>query len=128
MSNGSGAKDSDWAAMLAAMGTISMASHATTQSGSGVPTAIGNFELTSSSQRIFHKLGTAYDYANNMYQVNAKTLADNIIEVEIQFQDNADGGGDPNISGDILSSITHRRPSGTYVSIPSPTYNNTSEL
>lgn len=128
LSNGSGAKDSDWAGMLAAMGTISMASHATTQSGSGVPTAIGNFELTSSSQRIFHKLGTAYDYANNMYTVNAKTLADNIIEFEIQFQDNADGGGDPNVSGDILSSITHRRPSGTYVSIPSPIYNNTSEL
>ena len=128
LSNGSGAKDSDWASMLAAMGTISMASHATTQSGSGVPTAIGNFELTSASQRIFHKLGTAYDYANNMYTVNAKTLADNIIEFDIQFQDNADGGGDPNVSGDILSSITHRRPSGTYVSIPSPTYNNTTEL
>ena len=128
LSNGSGAKDSDWASMLAAMGTISIASHATTQSGSGVPTAIGNFELTSASQRIFHKLGTAYDYANNMYTVNAKTLADNIIEFDIQFQDNADGGGDPNISGDILSSITHRRPSGTYVSIPSPTYNNTTEL
>ena len=53
---------------------------------------------------------------------------DNIIEFDIQFQDNADGGGDPNVTGDILSSITHRRPSGTYVSVPSPTYNNTSEL
>ena len=51
-----------------------------------------------------------------------------MLEFDIQFQDNADGGGDPNISGDILSSITHRRPSGTYVSIPSPTYNNTTEL
>tara|TARA_Y200000002_G_C22601739_1_gene629864 strand:- start:316 stop:1215 length:900 start_codon:yes stop_codon:yes gene_type:complete len=128
LSNGSGGKDSDWASMLAAMGTISMASHATTQTGAGVPTAIGNFELTSSSQRIFHKLGTAYDYQNNMYTVNARTLADNIIEFNIEFQDNADGGGDPNVTGDILSSITHRRPSGTYVSVPSPTYNNTSEL
>ena len=26
------------------------------------PTAIGNFELTGTSQRIFRKLGTAYDY------------------------------------------------------------------
>ena len=128
LSNGTSGKDSDWASMLSAMGTISFASHATTQTGSGVPTAIGNFELTSSSQRIFHKLGTAYDYANNMYTVNAKTLADNIIEFDVQFQDNADGGGDPNVTGDILSSITHRRPSGTYVSVPSPTYNNTSEL
>lgn len=128
LSNGSGGKDADWASMLAAMGTISMASHATTQTGSGVPTSIGNFELTGTSQRIFHKLGTAYDYQNNMYQINARTLADNIIEFDIQFQDNADGGGDPNVTGDILSSITHRRPSGTYVSVPSPTYNNTSEL
>lgn len=128
LSNGSGNKDSDWASMLAAMGTVSIASHATTQTGAGVPTAIGNFELTSSSQRIFHKLGTAYDYQNNMYTVNARTLADNIIEFNIEFQDNADGGGDPNVTGDILSSITHRRPSGTYVSVPSPTYNNTSEL
>ena len=91
--------------MLAGMGTISNGIHATTQTGSGVPTAIGNFELTGTSQRIFHKLGTAYDYQNNMYTVNARTLADNVIEFDIQFQDNADGGGDPNVTGDILSPI-----------------------
>jgi len=128
LSGGTGAKDSDWAAMLAAMGTISIGPHATTQTGTGVPTAIGNFELTSTSQRLFHKLGTAYDYSNNMFQVNAKTLADNIVEIEIQYQDNADGGGDPNISGTIVSAITHRRPSGTYVSTPSPTYANVTLL
>jgi|TARA_B110000285_G_scaffold233024_1_gene305616 hypothetical protein len=128
LTSGSSAKDSDWATMLSAMGTITIASHATTQSGTGVPTAVGNFELTSTSQRLFHKLGTAYDYSNNMFQVNAKTIDSDKIEIEIQLQDNADGGGDPNVTGTITSSITHRRPSGTYVSIPSPTYSNTTLL
>ena len=126
---GSGAKDSDWGAMLAAIGTVKIGSHATTQTGSGTPTAVGNYELTSTSQRIFHKLGVAYQYDDNMYIVNAKTLADNIIEIEIQFQDNAAyGQADENVTGTIVSAITHRRPSGTYVSVPSPTYANVTLL
>ena len=44
-----------------------------------------------------------------MYTVNARTLADNVIEFDIQFQDNADGGGDPNVTGDILSPNRPRR-------------------
>ena len=49
-----------------------------------------------------------------MYTVNARTLADNVIEFDIQFQDNADGGGDPNVTGDILSYQFQTTP-GTYV-------------
>jgi|TARA_B110000858_G_scaffold151237_1_gene172190 hypothetical protein len=126
LSNGSNAKDSDWANMLAAIGTIKIGSHATTQTGSGSGTAIGNYELTATSQRIFHKLGVAYQYDDNIYIVNAKTLADNVIQIEIQYQDiHPNGAGvDPNITGTIVSAITQRRASGSSVTTPSPTYTN----
>jgi hypothetical protein len=112
--------------MLAAIGTIKIGSHATTQTGSGSGTAIGNYELTATSQRIFHKLGVAYQYDDNIYIVNAKTLADNVIQIEIQYQDiHPNGAGvDPNITGTIVSAITQRRASGSSVTTPSPTYTN----
>ncbi len=129
LSGGSNAKDTDWASLLSAMGTISVASHATTQSGSGVPTAIGNFELTTTFQRLFHKFGGG-GYGSNMFIVNGKAPDDKTIQLQMMYQDNhPDGGGaDPNITGTITSAVTQRRPSGTYVSVTSPTYTNISTL
>jgi|TARA_B110000263_G_C15255697_1_gene486380 hypothetical protein len=129
LSDGTNAKDADWASLLSAMGTISIGLHATTHTGSGVPTAIGNYELTSSYQRLFHKLGGG-GYGDNIFIINGKASADNVIEVEIQYQDNHPSGSgvDPNITGTVVSSIIQRRASGTYVSVPSPTYNNITTL
>ena len=125
LSGGSNAKDTDWASLLSGMGTISIASHATTSTGTGTPTAIGNFELTTTHQRLFHRYG-AGGYGANIFFINAKANTDNVIEIEIQYQDNhpSGGGADPNITGTITSAITQRRPSGSYVSVTSPTYTN----
>ena len=74
---------------------------------------------------MFHRYG-AGGYGANIFFINAKANTDNVIEIEIQYQDNhpSGGGADPNITGTITSAITQRRPSGSYVSITSPTYNN----
>jgi len=125
LSSGTNAKDSDWANLLAGMGTISVDSHATTSSGTGVQTAIGSFELTATYQRLFHRNG-AGGYGENIFIINGKLLADNIIQLEMQYQDNhpSGGGADPNITGVIVSAITQRRASGTNVTTPTPVYTN----
>ena len=129
LSGGSNAKDTDWASLLSSMGTISIGSHATTQTGSGTPTAIGNFELTTTYQRLFHRFGGG-GYGANVFLLDGKAPSNNVIQVLMEYQDNHPSGGysDPNITGTITNSVTQRRPSGSYVSVSSPTYTNISTL
>lgn len=139
LSNGSGSKDNDWATMLSNMGTISFAYNSTTATGSGTSTAIGNYQLTTNLQTIFTKNGSSV-YAENAYVIKAKELSSSQIEFRIEFQDNDIGEGlnppgyipiDENvlyISGTITSSVTQRRATGSYVSVPSPSYTNTATL
>lgn len=139
LSNGSGSKDNDWATMLSNMGTIIFAYNTTTATGSGTPSAIGNFQLTTSLQTLFTKNGSSV-YAENAYVVKAKELTSSKIEFRIEFQDNDVGEGlnppgfvpiDENvqyISGTLTSSVTQRRATGSYVSVPSPSYTNTADL
>lgn len=139
LSNGSGAKDSDWATMLSNMGTISFAYTNTSATGSGTGTAIGNYDLTSSYQKVFEKAGSGV-YAENKYIIRARSTANNTIDFNIRFEDNDVGEGDTGpgyipidenvlyISGTILSTVQQKRATGSYVSTTSPTYTNTSDL
>ena len=128
LSSGSGSKDADWAALLSGIGTVSFAIHATTSTGNGTPSAIGNFELTTTAQTVFQKSGSAYNYDENLFRITAKEIDSRIIEFDIRFQDDSVGDPDENVTGTLTSSITQRRPSGIYVSVPSPTYSTTVEL
>ena len=128
LSNGAGSKDADWAGLLSGIGIVSFAIHATTSSGNGTPSAIGNFELTSTHQTVFQKSGSAYNYDENLFRITAKEVDSRIIEFDIRFQDDSGGTPDENVTGTLTSTITQRRASGIYVSVPSPTYSNTVEL
>lgn len=136
LSGGSGSKDTNWATMLTNMGTVSFAYNSTTATGSGTPSAIGNFQLTTTYQVVFEKNGTSV-YAENAYIIKAKEVSANQIQFAVEFQDNDLGEGlnppgyvpiDENVTGTITSTITQRRASGSYVSVTSPSYTNTATL
>ena len=139
LSNGSGAKDSDWATMLSNMGTIEFTYLNTQSTGSGTGSAIGNYDLTTSFQTIFQKSGSGV-YAENLYQIRARSQSNNTIDFRIDFQDNDVGEGlnPPDfapidedvqyISGTLTSTIQQKRATGNYVSVASPQYTNTATL
>jgi hypothetical protein len=123
------AKSNDWASMLTAMGTISMGYTATTSTGSGTASSIGNFDLTSSYQTIFRKPGTGV-YAANDYYISAKANSATQLEFTLLFQEEA--AGNPNfdevVNGTLVSSAKFKRPSGAYVTLPAPSFVTVSSL
>jgi hypothetical protein len=149
LTGGSGSKDTDWQTILTNMGTIKFDHTATTSTGTGTGTAIGNYDLTSTYQTLFTKAGSAAVYSENEYEVRAKENSGSIIEFEVRFEDNdtgdqqpnsdsvggGDDGQDPagpavdeNVGGTLDSTIRQRRATGSNVSVPSPSYANTSTL
>jgi len=120
-----GSKDTDWATLLANMGTIKFNYTDTSATGTGTGSAIGNYDLTGTYQQIFIKTGSGV-YAENDYNINARSPTATTIQFRAQFRD--DDAGDPdvdeNIDGDITSTIQQYRPSGLYVNVASPSYAN----
>ena len=139
LSNGSGAKDNDWATMINNMGTVKFGYTNTSSTGSGTGSAIGNYDLTGTYQTIFEKSGSGV-YAENLYKIRARSTANNTIDFNIRFEDNDVGEGvnppdfvpvDENvqyISGTLLSTVQQKRATGSFVSVSSPSYSNTSNL
>jgi uncharacterized protein (DUF1330 family) len=125
-------KNNSWQTMLTNMGSIKMTYNATTNSGSntGVTTSsIGYLNLTTSQQRIFQKLTETPTYSPNQYDIYANINGGgDAITFSIQFADlssqpNAPWGTDENVTGTLVSTVQGYRPSGTAVSIPSPSTN-----
>jgi hypothetical protein len=126
----SGAKSVDWANMLSAMGTIKFDYTSTYASGSGTGTNIGNFDLTSTYQQVFTKIGSGV-YVENDYNIKAKAISTNVIEFLIEFRDdNAPGGYgiDENVNGTLTSRLGTTRASGLYVNVAAPTLITTDAL
>ena len=117
------AKSNDWASMLSNMGTIAMGYTATTSTGTGTVTSIGNFDLTSSNQVIFRKPGTGV-YSANDYYVYAKANSATQLEFTLQFQEEAAGNPnfDEQVNGTLVNSVKFKRPSGSYVTLPAPSF------
>ena len=117
------AKSNDWASMLTNMGTIAMGYTATTTTGTGTTSSIGNFDLTSSNQVIFRKPGTGV-YSANDYFVYAKANSATQIEFTLQFQEEAAGNPnfDEQVNGTLVNSVKFKRPSGSYVTLPAPSF------
>lgn len=130
-------KDNTWVTMFSQMGTISMDRNNTyLDAGStGTPSSgIGYFNLTSTDQTIFIKAAPSGVYAGNEFKILAKISTGTII-FTIQYNDLSGGsvnfpgtsagtpGGinDELIDGQITQTVVIWRPSGSYVSIPSPT-------
>lgn len=117
------AKSNDWASMLTNMGTIAMGYTATTTTGTGTTSSIGNFDLTSSNQIIFRKPGTGV-YSANDYYVYAKANSATQLEFTLQFQEEAAGNPnfDEQVNGTLVNSVKFKRPSGSYVTLPAPSF------
>lgn len=140
LAGGSGSKYNDWNTMLTNMGTITFGYTGTTATGTGTTSAIGYVDLTTSYQQIFTKAGSGV-YAENDYVVSAKKVGTTAIYFKIDFRDDdagdqqaivgagpAGAAVDENVSGTVTSTVSQRRPSGSYVSLITPTYANTIAL
>lgn len=124
------AKNAAWDQMFSEMGEFVMNYTQTTYTGSSATgSAIGWYDLTTSDQQIASKTAPAGTYSTNLYRVLARRSSDSSqLILTIDFQDNA--GPNPNIDelvdGTLSSIIQQNRPSGTNVSVLTPTGTNTS--
>lgn len=126
LTGASGAKSVGWAGMLSSMSTISF-DYTGVSAGSGSPSAIGNFDLTSSYQTIYTKNGSGI-YSQSSYTVEAKAPANNQIQFRIEFYDGENNFVDEVVNGTLTSTISQLRPTGLYVEVPTPSYQNTTTL
>ena len=121
--NGTGGKTLSWVAGFAAMAIVKF-SYAGTTASSGTGSSIGNFALTTEYQIIYVKNGTN-SYVDNQYKIKAKTdPSAKVITFRIEIDDGIDNLYDEAVNGTITSSITQLRPTGMYVSVPTPIYAN----
>jgi hypothetical protein len=124
-------KGQDWNTILTNMGTIKFKAETTEKTGAaGLLQPIGNYDLTTSYQKIFERRGQADYYAENRYFIYAKEISNRAIQFSIEFEDN--DSGDPNedelIRGTLTSVIKQLRPTGSFVSVASPAYSTQSNL
>ena len=132
----SNGKNNDWNSLLANMGTVTFKSNNCPSLGSSPGTSfnIGNFDMTATDQLVFQKDGTGV-YAENDYNIKAKELNSTTIQFTIQFRDddvgddtNNDGAFNPqdeSVTGTLQSVVGERLPTGSRVSLTSPTFNTT---
>lgn len=126
IANGTGSKTLDWASIFVSMGNIRF-SHSSTQASSGAGTSIGNFNLTDTFQTVFMKTGSS-SYSDNMYLVKVKGSQDsNEIIFRVEISDNnglTNVVYDESVNGTLTSSVSQLRPTGSYVSVFTPTFQN----
>jgi hypothetical protein len=126
--DGSQAKSTDWATILANMGTITMNYNGTSVTGSGsVASSIGFYQLTTSDQVIFTKATASPTYSPNQYDILARVDGTgSIVTFTMQFQDlsgqpNAPWGTDENVEGTLTSLVQTYYATGSNVSVALPT-------
>lgn len=131
---GSGAKYNDWNSMVTNMGTIKFNRTATVATGTGTTSTVGYLDLTTSYQQIFRKTGSGV-YAENDYIVEARLVGTDTIQFRISFRDDDSGDQtgvgpavDENVGSTLTSTVSQYRATGSYVSVPTPTYTNNTTL
>jgi len=140
--NTSGSKNTGWANLCSAVGTIWLSSAGPSgpatsvtlagtsyqgtdkKGGSGTVTTesnIGFHDLTSSNQETFKQFDATYLYTSNYIAINFK-YASNVVTATVTCQDNANTSGNPGatqdetVTADINCTMTCRQPSTTYIS------------
>ena len=127
-------KGLDWAALCAEIGIVSFGYGSTVSSGDGSGTQLGNYQLTTSYQTVYQKIGGGtYSgiYAGNIYTIKARFdgLNPNVILFRIEFNDIVfDNLVDNNVDGRLDSVIQQFRADGAAVSVTAPSFNNESVL
>jgi hypothetical protein len=118
-------KNNDWNTMFTQMGEFVMNYTATSYTGSSATSySIGWEDLNTSNQLIGEKSAPAGSYAENRYYVYARKSADSTqLILTMEYRDN--DAGDPNFDEDVQptlnSVVAMYRPSGSNVSVLSPT-------
>lgn len=125
--SGSGTKTSNWASMLNDMSTIKF-NYNSTSAQSGTGSSIGNFALNGTFQNIYNKFGTSI-YSDNQYSITARgDQSSNVITFNITFFDGTSNVVDESVNGTITSTVSQLRPTGIYVEVPTPVYQNLNVL
>jgi len=118
-------KNNTWNTMFTQMGEFRLAYDDTTYSGtSATGTSIGFNDLTVTDQLIGSKNAPSGSYAENRYYLYARKSVDSTqVIFTIQYQDN--DAGDPNFDEDVQPTLNtvvgQYRPSGSNVSVLTPT-------
>ena len=117
------AKTLDWMTMLSNMGTVKMGYTSTSATGSGSGTTVGFHDLTTSFQDLFVKNGTGL-YAANNYTLKGRIVGTNQVQLRAEFNDANTGNPnyDEDVEGTLTSTVSQFRATGSYVSVPTPTY------
>jgi len=127
-------KGQKWADLFSGAGTITMDYTQTTCTGTGTTSTIGGLDLTTTNQQIFRKDVGSGVYSENHFIINARFTDTNQTEILfiIKAYDMDTGDQQPGflpgpavdeaVDGNLTVSFTQDRPSGSYVSITSPTY------
>ena len=118
-------KNNTWNTMFTQMGEFVMNYTSTTFTGSSASgSGVGFEDLTTSNQLIAQKLAPSGSYAENRYYIYARKSVDGsqiILTIEFQVNDAGDPNFDENVTGTLNSVISQIRPSGSNVSVPTPT-------
>jgi hypothetical protein len=132
----SSSKDSTWTTMLSQSGVVTMNYTTTTTSNLGSAYNIGFYSLTTTDQLIFQKTAPSGSYSENLYEIYAKTngTASQVIftvyykDLDVgddQIADGYDFKVDENVYGTLSCSLQMFRPSGSNVSVASPSASQT---
>lgn len=135
-SAGADAKSQGWYSMINNIGTVTIDVDSTTATGTGnifPELTTGIYNVGTTYQRILLKPGSGI-YAANDLEIYAKRNS-NVLQFKTVMTDDAVGtnpGGagpiDETVTGTISSQIRQNRPIGSYVSIPTPAYQNLTTL
>lgn len=123
LTSGAGSKDTDWAALLTAIGTVRFKKYVLTAS-SGTPTSSGSGgsgydSLTSTYRQLFIKAGSGV-YADNDYTIEGRIVSDTVLRFRITFNDGDVGTGpsifvDESVTGTTTSNANTFRPNSSFV-------------
>lgn len=117
-------KGLDWSDLCGEVGTVVF--NYTQTTGNGVSSNIGNYDLTSSYQTVFSKVGSGtYSavYAGNQYNVKARETSSSIIEFRIEFNDTvSDNNVDNNVDGRLENNVQMFIAKGSYVNVSEPSF------
>ena len=97
LSSGSGSKGTSWSNLFSGAGTVKFGRTATTCTGSGTTTSIGNVDMTGSHQTIFSKDVGSGVYGENDFTITAKDNSSTVLEFIVTLND--DDAGDQTGTG-----------------------------
>jgi hypothetical protein len=127
LTSGSGSKDTDWANMLAAIGTVKFDKYRVT-ANSGTVSTTGYDVLTSTYQSFYTKSGSGA-YSNNDYTIDGRVVSDTVLRFRVSIDDGSTGNIDEPVGGTITSIVNTFSPDSSFVynattytavSIPAP--------